>query len=80
MTTTIPKTDLVGAWPVDPVEILAYIDKMLSASQVLRVQQLQLINDSTWEEYYKTKANEAWKSLNEAHKELTEAIQRALEE
>lgn len=56
-------------------EVLHLADTMLSMAQTLRIQQVQLINASDWQQSYKDHANEAWSILNEAHKRLTMALE-----
>ncbi len=69
-----------GRWPVDPYEILKQLDKILSHSQAIRIQQVQLSAEVGDSSDRMNKADTHWNKLNKVHKELTEAIKQALEE
>lgn len=50
-------------------------NKLSSSVQGIRIQQVQLINASDWEDKYKQKANKCWEDFNEALEELYKVLE-----
>lgn len=50
--------------------------KLSNSAQAIRIQQVQLINASDWEDKYKDIGNKAWEDFNQALKELYNLLEK----